>query len=83
LFEVKPFTKHEKDEQLTTSNLNQFYYHKLSETHHFLGAILDNNFEGIGVTYNPVIKRVTEVGMYHNGKLNGYCLKIESKTNHE
>jgi hypothetical protein len=41
-----------------------------------LGAIIDNNFEGIGVAYNPAINRIIEAGMFHKGKLHGFCLRI-------
>lgn len=83
MFQAHAFTKQESSFQRTSSNLNEIYYHKISETSHFIGAILDNNFEGVGVIYDPSTKRVTEAGTYFKGKLNGFGLKIEPSTNHE
>jgi len=45
--------------------------------------MIDDQFEGLGVIYDPIAKKVTEVGTYKLGKLCGFGLKYSVKNNHQ
>lgn len=58
-------------------DVNKIYFHKLSDEGTFFGAMLDGKYEGLGVLHDSAMKIVTEAGMYSEGKLLGYGIKIE------
>lgn len=61
-------------------DLNTTYYHQLSPSLDFYGAIIQSKYEGLGLIYDPKAKMVIEAGMYSKGLLHGYAMKI-SPTN--
>lgn len=80
-FQKDLFCKEEQQTFTLLENLNNFFFHEISETEWYFGSMIDDLYEGLGLLYHPKLKKVLEVGMYRYGKLDGYGILIDKNNN--